>query len=119
VKKLIIITILLSLLLTGCEEEPMDERIIEIVALNDSQGTSGNFFIGIGRVDSELVYHYYGKEGKGIKGGTIKARYAVVYQDLPEDKTPYIKKKIFILTNEYEIHIPPNSIKEEFNMDLK
>ena len=102
----------------------------QICALSDNTNTKGLFILGSGSVDSEMYYYYLTKnENNGKKMEKIKYSQAVLFDD--KTKQPRIVEvqkrssnplvRFFFITEskEYEIHIPPKSIKYDFNVDLK
>lgn len=99
----------------------------DICALTDNTGT---FFVGRYHSDSSIFYSYLEKTDDGGKVvGKIDAKDAILYDD--EKEQPYIvefKKhnsnpfvRFFFCTDrtKYEIHIPPESIRYDYGVDLK
>lgn len=114
------------------EKQLVESGRTELVALKDSQGIEGNFFLGSGQVNSEMFYFFYYSCGNSCSVfGKIPAFNARVYED---SESPHIKyfKKVFknqawnnfalpsLGDNETsEIHIPKGSIKQGFSLDLQ
>ena len=99
----------------------------DICALTDNTGT---FFVGRYHSGSSIFYSYLEKTDDGGKVvGKIDAKDAILYDD--EKEQPYIvefKKhnsnpfvRFFFCTDrtKYEIHIPPESIRYDYSVDLK
>lgn len=104
---------------------------IELVALQDTGGIRGEFFLGSGSIESEFYYVFYKKTKNGsIKFDKIQANNAVsIWEEERKDgKIDILKKKfkskfgiLFALseTTKYEIFIPKSSILKNFQLDLK
>lgn len=103
---------------------------IQLVALQDNSGVSGNFFLGAGHIDGQPVYTYmYEVEGKGYKVDQIKAGESYVNYCVGN---PYIDKFSyrfkhgllrflfidFYGTDTY-IFVPEGTIQKDFNIDLQ
>ncbi len=103
----------------------------EIVALKDSQGLEGHFFLGSGQINSEMYYFYYYSCGTSCSAfGKTPAFAARIYEDSDSPHITYFKKvfknpswndfAIILEDNEpSEIHIPKGSIKQGFTLDLQ
>lgn len=103
----------------------------ELVAINDTMGIQGTFFLGTGAVGSEPIYTFYHKSGKGVKFGSVSAYKATVYEEEKRKEgvlRAYYKdfaKSFFKIIGfgdderYYEIFVPAGSVKREFNLDLK
>lgn len=100
-----------------------------IVALADTPGSEGHMFLGAGDIESSMCYFYMTENDDGSKNiAKIKSDHVSLYED--EDENPRIVKcyyrnenpivRFFFFTEESrtELHIPPNSIKYRFNVDL-
>lgn len=105
---------------------------LEVIA--DSPGVSGQFFLGIGGVATQLTVSYYQATDYGYSqprsvtadGGTDVR----IYEDSP---TPYVIKRfphsahewvgsLFNGTNTkgvYEFHVPAGTIKRDYTLDAK
>lgn len=107
----------------------LDKRV-ELVALQDNIGLEGHFFLGTGQIDSKQKYFYYRKNGDAYKADSQNADGAIIYQD--ELTAPYLLTYnsefnrsfwyaigIPSKSQDSEFHIPKNSIKENFTLDLK
>ena len=116
--------------LAGCcftPDEVYETNETDICALTDNTGT---FFVGRYHSDSSIFYSYLEETDDGGKVvGKIDAKDAILYDD--EKEQPYIvefKKhnsnpfvRFFFCTDrtKYEIHIPPESIRYDYSVDLK
>lgn len=103
----------------------------EIFAITDNVGTSGQFYLGSGRVQSYMYYFYVTENDDGGKMmHQISSSFVPIYED--EQDNPYIVTyykrvsdpvvRFFCITSESvctEIHIPPKSIQYNFNVDLE
>jgi hypothetical protein len=111
-------------------DETYKTERINIVALSDNVGVSGRFFLGSGTVQSEMYYFYMTENNTGGKVMDSICSCVPVYED--EANNPYIitihkrvsdpVARFFFITSESErteIHIPPNSIQYNFNIDLE
>jgi len=83
----------------------------------------GEFFLGSGEVESEFVYVYYtGNNQTGYKLGDVPSGESTIFMD--ENTSPYIKETYTHEINgandniSYEIHVPPGSIVEQYNMGV-
>lgn len=100
----------------------------QIVAIGDSSGVEGQFFLGGGRIDDVQYYFFYKKNGSGFIQSKIPVDQAIIYET--DDIEPHIMeytmkvqekyRKWFILDipTESDIYIPVGSITRSFNLDL-
>jgi hypothetical protein len=127
---------------------PVDSKVKEvktdIVALSNgtqSQGSmTGAIFIVSGSINQKPVYYYFEQTSdKGYKQSNISSDNVIIYQDTVD--TGYIKQITYYNVtkpdyakrwkgwawyySEYlpykvttEIHVPPNTINQQFNLDL-
>lgn len=107
--------------------EVCETRTEQICAISDNSGT---FFVGRYSAKSSTYYCYLvEKEDGGKVMEKVEANKAIVYDD--EVEHPYIVTyekrnsnpivRFFFWTDkkEYQIHIPPESIKYNFSVDLE
>jgi len=100
----------------------------KLYALKDNVGVQGNFFLGSGRIDSDLKYYYLTDFEDGKKIDSLDVDEVI----LKQDDNPHIEvyeaqyKNEFIRFNfinfssdKYKIYIPEGSIKYDFNVDLQ
>ena len=103
-----------------------------IIALNDSTGVSGQFFLGSGTVDSEQVYNYAYKDGDEIKVDTKKCNVSSIKYTNDNYKVETYRGKLnstvynvlfFGLLKpekeKYIFYVPKGSVSENYNVDLK
>ena len=121
-KKLLSLTILLSVLLMGCtESSPVGcENQIDLIysASLDSE-VRGSFFLAIGSVDERQRYYFYKEtDDGGLKLDDVLASMVTIYQD--ESKAPYILHNDWRCDPEsfYELHVPEGTIIQNFNLNL-
>lgn len=125
--------VLASLLQMGAESIFKKEYVKysedEIVALNNTHEYEGSFFLGSGTIDGKQKYYYMIEEEKGINIKSVNAEKSYVKEDnnknpkieyMSSEFTNNVARKLFIngLSSEYIIHIPENSIKYDFNIEL-
>lgn len=106
-----------------------EKKAVELVALKDNVATEGNFFLGSGHIEGELMYFYLKKEGDGYRAGKIEAEKVVIFE--AENMTPHIQwysskfknwnwNLIAMPTKEkIEIFLPPSSIIRNYKIDLE
>ena len=111
-------------------ETTIKETEHEIVTLQDSNSTSGDFFLGTGYVNEEMQYIYYRKDGNGYKMEQIKARDARIEYT---EKTPKVIKQEKEATDAfwnkfkinwddeptYIIQVPKGTIKQDYSLDAR
>lgn len=105
-----------------------------IYALDDSIGASGRFFLGSGRIDSDIYYYYVYNTVHGQKIGKLRA--SNVYLKYDDDnhyiekynrhynddlKTKLLVTQLFTKCEDsyYVIYIPEGSITNDFTVDLQ
>lgn len=100
----------------------------DLTILQDGTQTTGSFFLGIGSFDGEQKYSYYVSQNGGSKLEQTKADTVTVYQDSEEAyllQQTYCKTSADWLTfcvsdgRVTEIHVPKNTIKQNFVLDAK
>ncbi len=85
-----------------------------IYSLEDNLSTSGSFVLGAGSIDTDMYYFYYTKNDmNGFKLNKINSDFVIIYQDTNK---PYINCKNNI---DCDLHIPKNTIKIKYNLDMK
>jgi hypothetical protein len=112
---------------------------VDIVALSNSALLHGEYFLFGGYVNQNPVYYYYQKTSDGgFVEKNISANNVVIYQDTASEgyiliiETKSVADKNFAkkynkwvpIQSYYsdnfkiEIHVPPNTIIQQFNLDL-
>ena len=127
------VALLIAALIGTClpAEYVLDHQI-ELAALNDHSGISGNFFLGCGNIENEFYYVFYRKEPDGSKTfDKIKAdKKAKIYEEERNDGIIEAFREDFINKNHwlfavvfseprYKIRIPKGSISKKFKLDLE
>ena len=108
-------------------DEVYDTAKTNICAISDNTGT---FFVGRYHADSSVFYSYIKETDDGGKVvGRINVDTATLYDNEKEhpyittikkrNSNPFLRFFFFTDTTRYEIHIPPQSIKYDYNVDLK
>lgn len=110
---------------------------IKLVALKDTSGIRGTFFLGSGSVRQEFYYFFYKKEKDGsVTFDKLLARNVKIYEEERKDgvikafeKRPIKKISLSLFgfhhpangdrDQRYEIHIPKGSIERTFKLDLQ
>lgn len=100
---------------------------IHLVALQDTQGVEGRFFLGSGSINSAPTYTFYYEDGTGaIKRGSIWAYGVAVYEEDREDAFIRVEKKdnirpfgIEFTGDRYEVHVPKGTVLRTFKLDLE
>lgn len=105
------------------------DKQMELVAIQDTSGIQGRFFLGAGTIESKFYYVFYQRERNGIRFGNVPAENAVVYEENRDDGLIKEYDKRFMAGwhdffgatwgERYDIFIPEGSILHEFNLDLK
>lgn len=132
---ILVIWALLTLLLGSLLPHTNIYENKSLVALQDGTQTVGSFFLGYGHIDGVPKYTYYVQNGGGYRLQNADAEKIDVYQDT--DK-PYIKVSTscygrwtwLVICNSgmsntsgddavSEIHVPKNTIKQDFVLDAK
>lgn len=98
----------------------------DLIAMKDSAVVSGSFFLGTGRVDSDMCYIYLAETDKGITPKTIKQATNNVYI-MYTDEQPHVEywDKIsdpWRLREEspyYVFYLPEDSVINTFEIDLE
>lgn len=100
-----------------------------IIALADTPGSDGRMFLGAGDIKSTLYYYYMTENDDGSKEiSKINSKHVRLYEDEAEQprivtcnyRNPNQIVRFFFFTENTrtELHIPPNSVKYRFNVDL-
>lgn len=100
-----------------------------IVALQDNNSVSGSFFLFSGQIDGVSYYHYMEQKDGYKVAGKIRADNSRIYEDgenfIEECRIEFKNKNwnnsaaIWNTRCDSRIHIPKDSITNEFNIDLK
>lgn len=111
----------------------------DIVALSNSTQIHGLYFLIAGSIDQSPVYYYFEKTADGgYIQHNISADNVVIYQDTMSDgyilntvvkevpQADYFKRyngwvwmvSPYSVIYKTEIHVPPNTIIQQFNLDL-
>ena len=111
------------------EKSITEERIY---AFEDNIVGSGNYFLFSGSYNEEPAYYYIIEREYGVKTEYVYADNAYIKFDLESDEKPYKEvitykgvgfvNEWILLHPEKEIvvfHIPKDSVKEDYNVDLK
>lgn len=102
----------------------------ELLALSDTTGPSGSFFLGTGSVNEEASFFYYEKLERGAHLTHVDADDAIIIEESDLDE-PYVDVLVqhsnntfwfsdFIAEDEsYEFHIPKGSIATNYSLDAE
>jgi len=111
-------------------QKPICDQMIDkvtsytpIYSTEDGTAVRGSFFLGIGRVDTYMVYYFYtGDDVNGFQRKMLDAQNTYVFQD---SETPYMLTKIkyrmtpmdaliqCLPTEVNELHVPKNTLIKE------
>lgn len=102
----------------------------ELVAIQDTSGIQGRFFLGSGTFESRSYYVFYQKYGDGIIFGRVPVEKAVLYEEernngLIKEYLKMNKERWYYLfgvpgeQRRYDIIIPNGSILHDFRLDLE
>lgn len=122
----LIIYLTISLILTVvCPTQYKMTDQQDIVALDGTNSTQGNFFLGTGSVDSEMKYYYLVEKDGGRKiESTSHDRLTIYNSDNPRIeeyykvyKNDFLRKNFVVWDNpKYKIYIPEGTIKHDFEV---
>jgi hypothetical protein len=94
------------------------EYTIQIKSLNDGSQISGHFSLGSGYIKQEPVFVVYeGLNNGGYVLKTLPADDTIIYEDNPP--VPYIRVHGTHAQKLYEIHVPSESIIQQYTLDGK
>ena len=134
-----ILVILIVAIVLGCvlgaigscfeNDELYDTKETPIIALADTPGSEGRMFLGAGDIESTLYYYYMTENDDGSKEiSKIKSKNVRLYEDEAEqprivtyyyhNSNPVVRFFFFTGDSRTELHIPPNSVKYSFSVDL-
>jgi len=110
-------------------DELYDTEETPIVALADTPGSNGHMFLGTGNIESSMYYYYMTENSDGSKEiSKINSKDVHLYEDENENprimtcyyrnENPIVRFFFFTENQRTELHIPPNSVKYRFNVDL-
>lgn len=120
-KKLIVVSILIFVIMismcTGCGRIETGE----LIAISNGTNTSGSFFLGCGNIKEQPVYYYYCKN----LDGSFSLKYAFcknsfIYEDLIDGQEPYYTHNSLCDEDRgYNFHVPKNSIIKTYELNIK
>lgn len=111
-----------------------DPYTFPIVAAADGSQTEGSLFLFGGTINEEPVYFFYRQGSDGsIRQGHVNTESSVIYEDTETEGYVVVNRYREHCTtwgcavdlerdqrrNKYEIHVPPGSVKRQFNFDLE
>ena len=123
--------ILTGILTMASPQEFVTVSSESIYAIEFNSAISGSFFLGSGSFSSKEDYYYIGeyKEGKKIYNVSQNRAYIIEDNDISPNvevyetqfKNKWLRKNIpnVHTKEEYKFTIPENSIKYDYNIDLK
>jgi len=96
----------------------------------DNKGMEGNFALGCGRVNDTLRYYYIVKDdlGQKVDSANSSDTHIINTKDIPKIKTyeTNFKNKKWVLiginfkeSTDYVLEVPENTVKYDYNIDLK
>lgn len=104
------------------------DTITPIVALQNKQGVQGSFFLGTGSVDSTEYYYYLAQQSGGVTLSKIDSDGVIVYQDnqppaIVTFTADFVNPHAYLWAISWHesptvIHIPKDSIIENYSVDL-
>jgi hypothetical protein len=110
-KKLFLLAcILLCIFATSCSEKPK-EHTYNLLSLDLQNSLEGQFFLGSGMINNDSYFFFYTEDEHGLcQLNKVYYRYLSFYQDGGKTAT-YTIEYVWVL------HIPKNSIKENFKLN--
>lgn len=131
----LLVSTLATYFVTSCnfvKMHPVDSTEIAIYALEDNSQFTASSFLGSGYANEKPAYYYIIEREYGVKTEYVYADNAYIKFDLDSDEKPYkevITYKGVGFVNEWILlhpekkivvfHIPKDSVKEDYNVDLK
>jgi len=118
------------LYLTDVQQERVFVQEQAIYSVVDNKGLEGNFALGYGRVSDALRYYYIIKDdlGQKVESANSTDTHIVNTKDIPKIKTykTDFKNKAWNLVGinfkeltDYVLEVPENTVKYDYNVDLK
>ena len=118
------------LYLTDVQQERIFVQEQAIYTAIDSQGIEGNFALGCGRVSDTLRYYYIVKDdlGQKVDSANSSDTHIINTKDIPKIKTyetDFKNKKWDLIgfnfkeSKDYVLEVPENTVKYDYNIDLK
>ena len=110
---------------------PVLDSSAQIKALNDASTVRVSFFLGSGTANGEIEYRFMVEDGAGVRMKTVSAEDAVVYDTTD---TPHLETYVYrldsaaarfffgeelLISDEYRIYVPADTVKYDFNIDLE
>lgn len=87
-----------------------------LVLIKDGASTSGQFFLGSGRIEEKNKFFYYRDRGEYSTFESVDAEDSRIFEDTDND--PYIEvSDCFFGWCIYNFHIPKNSIDRSYVLD--
>jgi hypothetical protein len=134
----------ITLIVFSCNVQTIsvnEKQTTSIVAINNGSESNGGYFLFSGYLNQSQVYYYFKQtDNDGFIQDSIPAKNAVIYQDTIDNGyitittnrkfvdpdyankykhwVIYLKEYISYVPQEIEIHVPPNTILQEFKIDL-
>lgn len=114
-------------------EIPQESKLVsevQIYSVVDNKGLNGQFALGYGKVSDELKYYYIVKEELGERVDSIQADHAyinnttdapkiITYEQDFKNKAWELIGVNFRQKNYYILEVPNNTVKYDYNIDLK
>ena len=120
----VIFIVFLSLSIYGCEIYNFEWRKVELISIDKGDlELRGSFVLGSGTIGGTVYYYVYGTDpfSNCIRLYKIHAHSVKIYEDSEE---PYMMVRVrtncgpeILWHIEPSLHIPPNTIIKEFNMN--
>ncbi len=113
-------------------KKPVLNRAVPIYSIEDTFGADGTFYLGFGNVKNTSYYYYYRQNGEGVSMDKIEAADDVIIIEQDSVQQPrieffendFVNKKCLLwgIPSGHpgtKIIVPKNSVKTNFNFDLK
>jgi hypothetical protein len=126
-----IVSLILLVVVSGCMNNEVPDKISKLYSLNAITGISGSFALGYGHINEDAYYYYYLQDMEGayhlMKAPAEDSR---IFMDTASD-TAYVTK-VYCPTNNdvrpactstrgyygYDFHVPPGTITIQFNGNM-
>jgi len=113
---------------------PAHDVRTSLVALRQRSDLDGSFFLGSGRIGTNHYYSYWYVDGPGFRHGLLRDGPNVLVVEDVAPESAYLQQNVIPascvpdgyelwvlcgeprLTDEYEFHIPPGSLLQEFEL---
>lgn len=96
-----------------------ETEVVEIISLRNDEEVEGRGYRYV-RIDTQEYVHYWTQTGDELTSHKVEMNVCKIYEDIQDNKKPYIKLTIRVLGNiveSAELHVPKGTVIRQMELE--